>query len=57
MNRMLIIMTKGSDWADEVTAKLHDDMPWMGRASKYVWHALRRSVQRGEPVTLRLWSA
>ena len=57
MNRMLIIMTKGSDWADEVAAKLHDDMPWMGRASKYVWHALRRSVQRGEPVTLRLWSA
>ena len=25
----------------------------MGRATEYVWHALRRSAQRGEPITLR----
>ena len=45
-------MTKGSDWADEVAATLHEDMPWMGRATEYVWYALRRFAQRGEPVTL-----
>tara|TARA_R110002094_G_scaffold138070_1_gene129528 strand:- start:3177 stop:3629 length:453 start_codon:yes stop_codon:yes gene_type:complete len=36
-----------------VAASLHEDMPWMGRATEYVWHALRRSAQRGEPITLR----
>ena len=44
--RIQIIMIKGSDWADEVAAKLHEDMPLMGRATEYVWHALRRSAQR-----------
>mgnify|MGYP003674209253 CR=1 FL=1 len=50
---MRIIMAKDVNWADEVAAKLHEDMPWMGRATEYVWHALRRSAQRGEPITLR----
>ena len=50
---MQIIMAKSQDWADEVAAKLHAEMPWMARATEYVWHALRRSAQRGEPVLIR----
>jgi hypothetical protein len=50
---MQVIMAKDQNWADEVAAKLHADMPWMGRATEYAWHALRRSAQRGEPVLIR----
>lgn len=50
---MQVIMAKDQNWADEVAAKLHADMPWMGRATEYAWHALRRSSQRGEPVLIR----
>lgn len=50
---MQIIMAKSQSWADEIAAQLHDDMPWMGRATEYAWHALRRSAQRGEPVLIR----
>ena len=50
---MGVIMAKDVHWADEVAAKLHEDMPWMARATEYVWHALRRSAQRSEPITLR----
>jgi len=50
---MQVIMAKNQNWADEVAAKLHADMPWMGRATEYAWHALRRSAQRGEPVLIR----
>jgi hypothetical protein len=50
---MQVIMAKSQSWADEIAAQLHDDMPWMGRATEYAWHALRRSAQRGEPVLIR----
>ncbi|MDE0983239.1 MAG: AAA family ATPase [Yoonia sp.] len=50
---MQIVMPKGQDWADEIAAQLHEEMPWMQRATEYIWHALRRSAQRGEPITLR----
>jgi hypothetical protein len=50
---MQVIMAKDQNWADEVAAKLHADMPWMARATEYVWHSLRRSAQRGEPVQIR----
>ncbi len=50
---MQVIMAKDQNWADEVAAKLHADMPWMGRATEYAWQALRRSAQRGEPVLIR----
>ena len=50
---MQIVMPKDADWADEVAAKLHEEMPWMGRATEHVWHALRRSAQRDEAITLR----
>ena len=53
LSGMQVVMAKDAHWADEVAASLHDDMPWMGRATEYVWHALRRSAQRGEPITLR----
>ena len=41
------------DWADEVAAALHAEMPWMAPATEAAWHALRRSAQRGD-VGLRL---
>lgn len=50
---MKVVMAQDQNWADEVAAKLHTDMPWMGRATEYAWHALRRSAQRGEPVLIR----
>ncbi|MGJ8596041.1 AAA family ATPase [Sulfitobacter sp.] len=50
---MQVIMAKDQNWADEVAAKLHADMPWMARATEYAWHALRRSAQRGEPALIR----
>lgn len=50
---MQVIMAKSQSWADEIAAQLYDDMPWMGRATEYAWHALRRSAQRGEPVLIR----
>lgn len=50
---MQVIMAKDQNWADELAAKLHADMPWMARATEYAWHAVRRSAQRGEPVLIR----
>lgn len=35
--------------ADELAAALHAEFPWMGPATETVWHAMRRSVQRGDP--------
>ena len=46
-------MAKDVNWADKVATRLHEEMPWMGRATEYVWNALRRSAQRSEAVTLR----
>lgn len=34
--------------ADELAAALHAEFPWMGRATETVWHAMRRSVRRGD---------
>lgn len=50
---MQIVMPKGADWADQIAANLHEEMPWMAPATEHVWHALRLAAQRGEPVTLR----
>lgn len=50
---MHVVMPKDSDWADEIAATLHEEMPWMGRATEYAWRALRRSAQRGEPILIR----
>lgn len=50
---MQIVMPKGADWADQIAADLHEEMPWMAPATEHVWHALRLAAQRGEPVTLR----
>lgn len=50
---MQIVMPRGVDWADQVAANLHEEMPWLGPATEYLWHALRRAAQRGEPITLR----
>lgn len=33
--------------ADEIAAALHAEMPWMGPATKEVWHGLRASVRGG----------
>ena len=35
--------------ADEISAALHADMPWMAQATETVWHAMRRSVREGDP--------
>ena len=50
---MRIVMAKGVDWADEVAASLHDEMPWMGPATEHLWHSLRLSAERGEALTIR----
>ncbi len=50
---MFAAMPKGEDWADEVAAALHEEMPWMARATEYAWHALRLGAKRGEPITIR----
>lgn len=39
--------------ADEIAAALHEEMPWMARATEIAWHALRESVREGAPA-LRL---
>ncbi|MFD1807965.1 hypothetical protein ACFSHQ_06695 [Gemmobacter lanyuensis] len=46
-------MAKDEHWADEVAAAIHDDMPWMAKASEYVWHGLRRAAQRQEAISFR----
>lgn len=53
LNGMQIVMAKDFGWADRVAADLHEEMPWMGRATDHLWHVLRRAALRGEPVTLR----
>jgi hypothetical protein len=35
--------------ADEIAAALHEEMPWMGRASEIAWNAMRESVREGAP--------
>jgi hypothetical protein len=35
--------------ADEIAAALHEAYPWMELATTTIWHALRRSVVRGDP--------
>lgn len=34
--------------ADELAARLHAEMPWMGPATEVAWHAMRRSARLGE---------
>jgi hypothetical protein len=48
-----LMMAVSEHWADEVAASLHADMPWMGPATEYAWHALRRAARRGEAICLR----
>ena len=50
---MLAVMPQSEDWADEVAAALHEDMPWMARATEYAWHELRLAASRGDPITIR----
>ncbi|MBV0892786.1 AAA family ATPase [Paracoccus sp. Z118] len=33
--------------ADELAAKLHEEMPWMAPATELAWRAMRRSVREG----------
>ncbi len=47
------VLPGNEHWADEIAAHLHDEMPWMGRATEHAWHALRRSARLGEPIRLR----
>ncbi len=39
----------GEHQADELAARLHDEMPWLAPATEYAWHAMRRSVREGQP--------
>jgi hypothetical protein len=43
-----LVPPKDEAWADELAAKLHGEMPWMGYATEAAWHALRRSARRGD---------
>lgn len=47
-DRAIIIPPRNEAWADELAATLHGEMPWMAPATEAAWHALRRSVQRGD---------
>lgn len=35
--------------ADEIAAALHEEMPWMSRASEIAWNAMGKSVREGAP--------
>ncbi|OOY18668.1 hypothetical protein BMI86_19980 [Thioclava sp. DLFJ5-1] len=35
--------------ADEIAAALHEEMPWMGRATEIAWNAMRECVRAGAP--------
>ncbi|MEO1949252.1 MAG: hypothetical protein ABGX09_04060, partial [Thioclava sp.] len=35
--------------ADEIAARLHEEMPWMSRATEIAWNAMRESVREGKP--------
>ncbi len=50
---MRLIMCRDEARADEIAAVLHEESPWLGRATEYVWHALRQSALRGDPVKFR----
>lgn len=44
-----ITKTHSEHEADEVSASLHAEMPWMGPATEAVWHGLRASAREGLP--------
>lgn len=48
-----LVMPKDEHWADERAAAIHEDMPWMAKASEYLWHALRYAAERREPIYFR----
>jgi len=48
-----LAMARSEDWADEIAAGLHAEMPWMAPATEHVWQALRRTGRRGGPIALR----
>lgn len=47
------VLTGNADWADQIAADLHEEMPWMARATEHAWHALRLCAQDGGPIVLR----
>ncbi|PVA07132.1 AAA family ATPase [Thalassorhabdomicrobium marinisediminis] len=53
LNGMKVVTAKDLNWADEVAAKLHAEMPWMKFATDHLWKVLRRIAVRGDPLTLR----
>lgn len=53
LDGMMAVMPRGENWADEIAAALHEDMPWMARATEYVWHEMRRAAKRDAPITIR----
>lgn len=44
-----LISLRDEHHADELTAGLHEGMPWMAPATEVVWRAMRRSVREGWP--------
>lgn len=53
LKNIQLVMPKGEHWADERAAAIHEDMPWMAKASEYLWHALRYAAERREPIYFR----
>ena len=49
---MTAMMAPSEHWADEVAAGLHEEMPWMGRATECAWHDLRRAKRRGTAIKI-----
>lgn len=43
-NGVRLAQIQSVDAADELAARLHQEMPWMAPATELVWHAMRRSV-------------
>lgn len=47
-----IIALPSKHRADEIAARLHEDMPWFAPATEIIWHRMRACAAAGRPVVL-----
>ena len=50
LQEMELVRCASEGGADEIAARIHTDAPWLAQATEYIWHALRLSARRGDPV-------
>jgi len=48
-----LVLAQSEDWADEIAAGLHADMPWMAPATLHVLYALRRAARQGSGISMQ----